>query len=133
VVDDRPADLAALTEALDDPRRDVVAAQSGAEALRHLLRDSFAVVVLDVLLPDVHGLEVARLMREREPTRDTPILLLSAAGVDMGFVSRTLRGGPIDYLQKPVDREALLDKIDLLLGHEEPARISEVADADARG
>ena len=115
VVDDREADRRALAEALSDPQYEVVTAAAGTEALRKLLREEYSIVLLDVLLPDVNGLEVARLMREHEPTRSTPILFLSAAGVDMGFVHKTYRGGPMDYLAKPVDRATLLSTVKLLL------------------
>jgi CheY-like chemotaxis protein len=115
VVDDRAADRLALLEALDDSRYEVVTAATGNEALRSLLREEFAIVLLDVLLPDVNGLEVARLMREHEPTRYTPILFLSAAGVDMAFVHKTYRGGPMEYLAKPVERSTLLSTVQLLL------------------
>jgi PleD family two-component response regulator len=111
VVDDREVDLRTLAEALEGPGQDVVRASSGGEALRMLLREQFSVVVLDVLLPDVNGLEVARLMRQRDPTRHTPILFLSASDVDMAFVMKSYRGGPIDYVAKPVDPEILRARV----------------------
>jgi PleD family two-component response regulator len=114
VVDDRVADLRIVADALESPSHDVLRASSGGEALRMLLRDHFSVVVLDVLMPDVNGLEVARLMRQRDPTRHTPILFLSASDVDMEFVMKSYRGGPVDFVAKPIDPEVLRARVHAL-------------------
>jgi PAS domain S-box-containing protein len=111
LVDDRPEDLDTLRMVLEDPGYELVLARSGSEALRHLLLDDFAVVVLDVLLPGMDGFEVASLIKERDRSRDTPILFLTAAGGDMGFIYQAYAAGGVDYLAKPIDPRVLTAKI----------------------
>jgi PAS domain S-box-containing protein len=111
LVDDRQEDLDTLALVLEDPGYELVMARSGAEALRHLLMDDYAVVVLDVLLPGMDGFEVASLIKERDRSRDTPILFLTAAGGDMGFIYQAYAAGGVDYLAKPIDPRVLTAKI----------------------
>src|SRR5262245_37983097 len=103
MVDDRHEDLEVLKMLLDDPDYHLVTATSGPEALRHLLVEDFAVVVLDVLLPGMDGFEVASLIRSRERSRHTPILFLTATGGEMGFIYQAYAVGGVDYLSKPID------------------------------
>jgi PAS domain S-box-containing protein len=111
LVDDRREDLEVLRLLLDDPAYELVTATSGQEALRHLLHDDFAVVVLDVLLPGMDGFEVASMIRARERSQHTPILFLTAAGGEMGFIYQAYAAGGVDYLSKPVDARVLRAKI----------------------
>jgi PAS domain S-box-containing protein len=111
LVDDRREDLDVLRLLLDDPDYTLVSATSGQEALRHLLVEDFAVVVLDVLLPGMDGFEVATLIRSRERSRHTPILFLTAAGGEMGFIYQAYAVGGVDYLSKPIDARVLRAKI----------------------
>jgi CheY-like chemotaxis protein len=78
LVDDRPANLLTLESILEDLGQELVQATSGKEALRHLLRDDFAVILLDVKMPEMDGFETATLIRERERSRHTPIVFLTA-------------------------------------------------------
>lgn len=111
LVDDRHEDLEVLRLILDDPGYTLVTATSGQEALRHLLVEDFAVVVLDVLLPGMDGFEVATLIRSRERTKHTPILFLTAAGGEMGFIYQAYAVGGVDYMSKPIDPRVLKAKI----------------------
>ena len=111
LVDDRREDLDVLKLLLDDASYQLVTATSGQEALRHLLVDDFAVVVLDVLLPGMDGFEVASLIRSRDRSRHTPILFLTAAGGEMGFIYQAYAVGGVDYLAKPIDARVLRAKI----------------------
>src|SRR6187549_2043744 len=101
LVDDFPATLVALTAALDGLPCELVTARSGNEALRHLLRDTFAVLLLDVQMPDMDGFEVARWARERDSSRDVPIIFLTAMDETEGDVLRGYASGAVDFLFKP--------------------------------
>ncbi|MDB5623127.1 MAG: hybrid sensor histidine kinase/response regulator, partial [Devosia sp.] len=76
LVDDDHRNLLALSEVLEDVA-EIVTADSGTEALRHLLKGQFAVILLDVLMPGLDGYETAKLVRMREQSRDTPIIFLT--------------------------------------------------------
>src|SRR3954471_24092607 len=78
LVDDQPANLLALQATLEDLGQNLVTATSGKAALRHLLHQDFAVVLLDVQMPGVDGFETARLIRGRDRSRHTPIIFLTA-------------------------------------------------------
>jgi signal transduction histidine kinase/response regulator RpfG family c-di-GMP phosphodiesterase len=111
-VDDNPSNLLALEMILQAPDRNLVRASSGEEALRFLLDDDAAVILLDVNMPGIDGLETAALIRERERTRNLPIIFLTAYG-DLGnlSISRGYSLGAVDYIVKPIDPEALKSKV----------------------
>src|SRR3954454_1494660 len=98
LVDDRPANLLALEAILSGPGLNLVRAHSGEEALRHLLRADFAVVLLDVQMPGMDGFETAGLVRGRERSRHTPIIFLTAHDSPDFPVARAYRLGAVDYL-----------------------------------
>lgn len=79
LVDDEPKGLVALAAILDPLGQNLVTAQSGEEALRHVLSSDFAVILLDVLMPGLDGFETAALIRARDRSRHTPVLFLTAA------------------------------------------------------
>src|ERR671925_177823 len=99
---DTPQNLLALEAILGDLHLDLVRAESGAEALRQALQDDFAVILLDVLMPGIDGLETAALIRARERSRDTPIIFITAAGRDEDLIARGYALGAVDYIVKPV-------------------------------
>src|SRR2546429_4482810 len=111
LVDDIPQNLLALEAMLGDPRLDLVRAKSGAEALRRVLQDDFAVILLDVLMPGIDGLETAALIRARERSRDTPIIFFTAAGRDEDLIARGYALGAVDYIVKPVHPAILRSKV----------------------
>jgi PAS domain S-box-containing protein len=111
IVDDRPEDLLALTTVLADPGYRVVTAGSGREALRHVLRQDFAVILLDAHMPGMDGFEVASTIKQRERSRFTPILFLTAGTTDMGSIYRAYQVGAVDYLTKPIDRDVVRAKV----------------------
>jgi two-component system, sensor histidine kinase and response regulator len=115
LVDDFPANLVALTAALDGLPCDLVTARSGNEALRHLLRDTFAVLLLDVRMPDMDGFEVARWARDRESSRDVPIIFLTAMDETEGDVLRGYASGAVDFLFKPFNVHVLRSKVQVFL------------------
>lgn len=111
VVDDQPEGLLAVGEVLAPLGQTVVKVGSGREALWHLLRDDFAVVLLDVQMPGMDGFETAALIREREKTRYTPIIFMTAAYRSEDQVFRGYEVGAVDYIFKPVVPEILRSKV----------------------
>jgi signal transduction histidine kinase len=114
LVDDREANLTTLESILDDLGQELVKATSGREALRHLLRDDFAVILLDVKMPDMDGFETAALIRERERSRHTPILFLTAHQ-DEEHLFRGYYAGAVDFLYKPISPEVLRSKVSVFV------------------
>lgn len=114
LVDDRPANLLTLESILEDLGQDIVKATSGKEALRHVLRDDFAVILLDVKMPDMDGFETATLIRERERSRHTPIVFLTAHK-DEEHVFRGYYAGAVDFLYKPINPEVLRSKVSVFV------------------
>jgi len=111
LVDDQPKNLLALNAMLEPLGQEVVQASSGKEALRYLLRDEFALVLLDVQMPVLDGYEVAELIRARERSRAVPIIFLTAIHRDQRLVARAYTVGAVDYILKPIDPEILRSKV----------------------
>ncbi len=111
VVDDRPENLLAFESLLRDPAYALVLVRSGAEALRFLLREDCALILLDVQMPDMDGFEVARLVRGNPRTRGIPIVFMTAVNRDERFIARGYQMGAIDYLLKPIDPQTLRSKV----------------------
>jgi signal transduction histidine kinase len=111
LVDDTPQNLLALEAILSNLCLDVVKAGSGEEALRCLLQDDFAVILLDVRMPVMDGLQTAGLIRGRERSRDTPIIFLTALGSDDDLVTRSYSLGAVDYIVKPIHPHVLRSKV----------------------
>ncbi len=111
LVDDQPKNLLALNAMLEPLGQEVVQASSGKEALRYLLRDDFALVLLDVQMPVLDGYEVAELIRARERSRAVPIIFLTAIHRDQRLVARAYTVGAVDYILKPIDPEILRSKV----------------------
>lgn len=111
LVDDRQEDLDALQMILADPAYEFVAVRSGAEALKRVLSDDFAVVLLDVMLPELDGFEVAQLIKQRDRSRHTPILFLTAMGSEMNAIYRAYSAGGVDYLTKPIEPDVVRAKV----------------------
>jgi signal transduction histidine kinase/DNA-binding response OmpR family regulator len=112
LVDDNPHNLLALETILYAPDRNLVRASSGEEALRYLLNEDAAVILLDVHMPIIDGIETAALIRGRERTRNVPIIFLTAHdSAENTFVSQGYSLGAVDYIIKPIDPEALKSKV----------------------
>ncbi|MDP3673702.1 MAG: response regulator [Novosphingobium sp.] len=109
IVDDDERNLLALTEVLD-PLAEVVTVSSGRDALRVLLKQDFAVILLDVFMPDMDGYETAQYIREREQTARIPIIFLSAVNKETEHLMRGYAMGAVDYVFKPVDALVLRSK-----------------------
>ena len=111
LVDDQPNNLLALETILDEMGQNLVRADSGNRALKHLLDREFAVILLDVQMPDLDGFETATLIRERERSRDTPIIFLTAMERSETNVFRGYELGAVDYIFKPFHAEVLRAKV----------------------
>ena len=111
LVDDRRENLIALAAVLEPLGQELVLARSGAEALKHLLTDDFAAILLDVQMPDMDGFETATLIKQRERSRYIPILFITAISKDEKYVFRGYQTGAVDYLSKPIDSDMLRSKV----------------------
>src|SRR5262249_52003299 len=112
LVDDNPANLLSLETILSSPDRNLVRASSGGEALKYLLDYEAAVILLDVHMPHIDGVETAALIRGRERTRNIPIIFLTAYdSTDNSQVSQGSSLGAVDYIIKPIDPDALRSKV----------------------
>ena len=111
IVDDRNENLVALEAIFDDCNYNLVRAQSGSEALKRLLVDEFAVILLDVQMPDLDGFETASLIRRRQKSRHTPIIFITAINKEDRYVFRGYSMGAVDYIFKPFEPEILRSKV----------------------
>ena len=115
VVDDVEANLVAMQALLEGMGCEFALARSGNEALRLLLRREFAVMLLDVQMPEMDGYEVARYARQNPATRDVPVIFLTAANRDEERVLRGYGSGAVDFLFKPVNPKILRSKVGVFL------------------
>ena len=115
LVDDQPSNLLALESILGDLGLNLVSASSGTEALRQLLTRDFAVILLDVQMPDMDGFETAELIRQRDRSRDTPIIFLTALSRSETNVFRGYELGAVDYIFKPFHAEVLRSKVNVFV------------------
>jgi PAS domain S-box-containing protein len=111
LVDDRPENLLALEAILEPLEAELVSADSGEEALRRLLVDEYAAILLDVQMPGLDGFQTAELIKQRERTKHVPILFLTAISKDAEHVFRGYGAGAVDYLMKPFDPLILRAKV----------------------
>jgi signal transduction histidine kinase len=114
IVDDDERNLLALREVLDSIA-DVVTASSGRQALRELLKHEFAVILLDVFMPDMDGYETATLIRQRQQTSGVPIIFVSAVNKETEHLMRGYQMGAVDYVFKPVEPLVLRSKVSVFV------------------
>jgi signal transduction histidine kinase/DNA-binding response OmpR family regulator len=111
MVDDSPTNLLALESILQAPDRNLVSASSGDDALRYLLNNEVAVILMDVYMPDLDGLETAELIRGRDRSRNIPIIFLTADSTGGRHLSRGYSLGAVDYIVKPIEPDILRSKV----------------------
>ncbi|HYD27788.1 response regulator [Brevundimonas sp.] len=114
IVDDDERNAFAASEALEVLGHELVVARSGEEALRLLLAQEFAVILLDLHMPGMDGYETARLIREHPRTRDTPIVFVTAVFRDEAHIFQAYSVGAVDVVFKPVDPFILRSKVAIL-------------------
>ncbi len=115
IVDDRNENLIAMEALLDRPDIRVIKADSGNKALGMMLEFDFALVLLDVQMPEMDGFEVAELMRKKEKTKEIPIIFITAINKEDKYVFEGYGKGAVDYLFKPIDPEILRSKVNVFL------------------
>ncbi len=111
LVDDRPENLLALEAILEPLGQIMVRATSGEEALRQVLVNDFAVILLDVQMPGMNGFETAKLIKAREKTRHIPIIFLTAISKEERYVFEGYSVGAVDYMSKPFQPDILRSKV----------------------
>ncbi|MBB6562142.1 signal transduction histidine kinase [Acidovorax soli] len=111
VVDDEPSNLAVMEAVFQDSGYTLVHASSGSEALMALMNHEFAVLVLDVNMPDMTGFELAQLIKQRKKTAHVPIIFLTAYFNDDQHVVEGYGSGAVDYLHKPFNVGVLRSKV----------------------
>lgn len=114
LVDDRPENLLALEVSLEPLGQRLVRAESGTAALRAVLDEQFAVILMDIRMPGLDGFETMALLKQRERSRDVPIIFLSAFP-EQHHVLRSYSSGAVDYMLKPIDPEALRSKVSVFV------------------
>jgi len=115
LVDDQPENLLSAEAVLESLGQTIVKAESGREALRHLLHHDFAVILLDIMMPGMDGFETATLIRQRERSQHTPIIFLTALGRSEEHIRQGYNLGAVDYLLKPFVPEILRSKVSVFV------------------
>ena len=115
LVDDRRENLIALAAVLEPLGQELVLARSGMEALKHLLIDDFALILLDVQMPEMDGFETATLIRQREKSRYIPIIFVTAINTEDRYAFQGYQSGAVDYLPKPIDPDILRSKVNVFV------------------
>ncbi|QRQ99946.1 hybrid sensor histidine kinase/response regulator [Dyadobacter sandarakinus] len=111
IVDDRPENILPLKRILELHQFKTDSAESGEEALKKILKNSYSVIIMDVQMPGMDGFEVAEAISGYKKAKDIPIIFLSAVNTEKKFITRGYSSGGIDYLTKPVDPDILLLKV----------------------
>ena len=111
IVDDEPRNLSVLESILDDPEYLLVRAGSADEALLALVSDQFALLILDIRMPDMTGFELADIIKQRRKTAQVPIIFLTAYYNEDQHILEGYGSGAVDYLHKPVDPQILRSKV----------------------
>jgi signal transduction histidine kinase len=115
IVDDLPENLLALSKIIEQDDRIIYQASSGEAALALLLEHDFALAILDVMMPEMDGFELAELMRGTERTRNVPIVFVSAAGKERNHAFKGYESGAVDFLYKPLDILAVKSKVNVFV------------------
>jgi diguanylate cyclase (GGDEF)-like protein/PAS domain S-box-containing protein len=115
IVDDRPENLLALEAIIEQSEYNLIKAFSGEEALVHLLKYEFAVILLDVQMPGIDGFETAKIIKARERTKNIPIIFITANNLDSKYIFAGYSVGAIDYILKPFDPFILKAKIEIFV------------------
>src|ERR1700716_2339760 len=115
MVDDHQPNLLALEAILAPLGEELVSVTSGEDALRQLLEGEFALILMDVQMPGMDGIETAAVIKQRERNRSTPIIFLTAIAKDPSFIFKGYSQGAVDYLLKPFDPEILRTKVSVFI------------------
>jgi len=111
IVDDSPGNIFTLKTLLELHAFPTDSASSGEEALRKVLKNSYALIILDVQMPGMDGFEVAEILSGNNATKDIPVIFLSAINVEKKYITKGYLSGGIDYVTKPIDPDILLLRV----------------------
>ncbi len=129
IVDDKAENIYSLKALLSLHSFPVDAAMNGEEALKKILANSYALIILDVQMPGMDGFEVAETISGYSKTKDIPIIFLTAANTDKKYITRGYSSGGVDYITKPIDPDILLLKVKTLYRlYEQSRKLSEMHD-----
>ncbi|MCU7834058.1 MAG: EAL domain-containing protein [gamma proteobacterium symbiont of Taylorina sp.] len=127
IVDDISANIIALKALLSSLPVQTIAATSGNEALALTLEHDFALILLDVQMPEMNGYEVAEFLREEEETQQVPIIFVTAVYKDEQHLLQGYGAGAVDYIEKPINEEILLSKVKIFLElHQQKEQLAEL-------
>lgn len=115
LVDDRPENLLALEAILESMACTIFKAQSGKEALWLVLQHPIDLILLDVQMPEMDGFEVAKLIHEKQATKDIQIIFITAISKEQQYVEKGYEVGAVNYLFKPIDPDELKNKVQVAL------------------
>ena len=115
IVDDKPQNLISLAAVLEDLNVGIITAGSGNEALTRILEHEFALVLLDVQMPDMDGFETAELIRGNRNTRHLPVIFVTAINTDEKHIFKGYESGAVDYISKPLNPDILKTKVRIFL------------------
>jgi PAS domain S-box-containing protein len=132
LVDDEPKNLTALETVLDDPNYRLVRATSANEALLALVAEDFALLILDIQMPDMNGFELAHMVKQRKKTASIPIIFLTAYFSEDEHVMEGYSTGAVDYLHKPINAAVLRSKVAAFATLHRKTRQSELANRALR-
>lgn len=113
IVDDKKANLIALEAVLACDKYELVSAQSGEEALKYILKQEFALILLDVQMPKINGFETAKLIKQRKNSTHIPIIFITALSKANEMVEQGYLSGAVDYIFKPFNPIILKSKVDV--------------------
>ncbi len=119
VVDDQPVNLALVEKILSDLPVKIFKAASGKEAIALAQKNKFAIVLMDVQMPELDGFETANELKKLEKTKNTPIIFVTAVGTDSEHIKRGYETGAVDYIIKPVTPFVLKSKVQIFLEMDE--------------
>ncbi|HVY75852.1 MAG TPA: hybrid sensor histidine kinase/response regulator [Puia sp.] len=132
IVDDRPENIFTLKALLELHDFPIDTAVNGEEALKKVLKKTYALIILDVQMPGMDGFEVAEILSGNNATRDIPIIFLSAINVDKKYITRGYQSGGIDYVTKPIDPDILLLRVKTLYRLYEQNRVLSQMQSDLK-
>jgi len=115
IVDDNEENLLTLKSNLRKLNARIIMAQSGKEAILHTKQRSYALIILDVQMPEMDGYETAEFIRKERMNMHTPIIFLTAVYFDQSNIIKGYQSGSVDYITKPFNREILLSKVKIFL------------------
>jgi len=115
IADDKLANIITLETLLNEKKVDFIRAQSGQEALRTTLDNDFAIILMDIQIPEMDDFETIKLLRQVEKTKYIPIIIVSAVYTSKFYQIKGIESGAVDFISKPIQPEILIGKVQVFL------------------